>query len=319
MLDPLLCDFPLPHFERFYPLGFPVDVLTNSACVLEAARQSWGQFEHTFDRRPMILRIGVIGTETGPMPGPPVYRGYRNLVSMISDSENYSICELANGFAYAWLTEAVVRHTAFFRYFFLEASANLLISSTYLAAVHAACVEFEGQGVLLAGDSGSGKSSLAYTCARAGWTYITDDASYLMRDGDSLEVIGNPFQMRLRDTASAVFPEFSGSDANLRPNGNSKIEVLTCTLNGVKISGRSNVQMVVFLNRNGANSPELVPFPKPEALKRWSQTICYGDADVRAAQHKAFLRLLDADVYELRYAEASTAVSYLEKFLSGEK
>jgi hypothetical protein len=38
-------------------------------------------------------------------------------------------------------------------------------------ALHAAFVSREGEAFCLCGDSGSGKSSLSYACARAGWVY----------------------------------------------------------------------------------------------------------------------------------------------------
>jgi hypothetical protein len=319
MPDPLLCDYPLPHHRRFYPLGFPLDVFTNSEAVLEAAQQSWGLFPQTCDRPPRVLRIGVTEDEVGPVPTPPVYRGHRNVVSIVSDAANYTICELDKGFAYSWVTSSLVRETASLRYFFLEASAYVLIVSAYLAGVHSACVEWQGKGVLLAGESGAGKSSMAYACARAGWTYISDDASYLMRDSDSLEIIGNPFSIRLRESAASLFPEFAGSAITSHPYGKKTIEVPTFALGDLKTSCRSKVHTVVFLKRNGVASPVLTPFPKEEALRIWSEGICFGDECVRAEHYRAFSRLSAVDTYELKYAEASTAIRYLETFLSGGK
>jgi len=256
--------------------------------------------------------------ETGPVPTPPIYRGHRNLISMISDAANYSICELDKGFAYAWLSSTLVRETTALRYFFLEASAYLLVVSAFLAGVHAACVEWKGHGVLLTGDSGAGKSSMAYACARSGWTYVSDDASYMVRNSESVEVIGNPFSIRLRDSAAHLFPEFTGAAITSHPYGKKTIEVPTSTLGEIKTSCRGNVQTVVFLNRNGANPPRLAPYPKEKALRAWTEGICYGDEDVKAEHHVTFARLLALDIYELQYAEASTAVRFLENFLSEE-
>jgi hypothetical protein len=316
MPDPLLCDYTLPHYRRFHPLGFPLDVFTNSEMVLNAAQESWGRFTHTYDRQPVILRIGITEGGADQPLSPPVYRGHRNLITMILDAENFAVCDLGKGFAFAWLTSSLIRDTSYFRYFFLEACAYLLITSAYLTAVHAACVQWEGQGVLLTGESGAGKSSLAYACAKSGWTLISDDASYLVREGDLCEFTGNPYQIRLRDSASSLFPEFAGSDFTTRLDGKLTIEVPTSSLANVKISSCTKVQTAIFLKRNGTEIPELVPLPKAEAFRRWSESVCYGDDDFRAAHRQGLLKLLDVDVYELRYAEASTAVGYLEKFLS---
>jgi hypothetical protein len=317
MPDPLLSDYPLAHRKRFYPLGFPVDILSNSEAVLDAAQRSWGSFVQTSDRPPRMLRVGVTDDEAAPLPAPPVYRGYSNIISIISDSSNYVICELDKGFAYAWVTSSLVREAASFRYFFLEASAYLLVVSAYLAGVHAACVDWQGTGILLAGDSGAGKSSMAYACARAGWTYISDDASYLVRNSDSLEVIGNPYSIRLRESAASLFPEFADSAISSHPFGKKTIEVPISTLAGVKSSCRTNVRAVVFLNRNGVSSPTIRRFPKEEALRKWSEGICFGDEKVRAEHQAAYSKLLTVDTYELKYAEASTAVRFLERLFSG--
>jgi hypothetical protein len=318
MPDPLLCDYPLPLHRRFYPLGFPLDVFTNSALVLEAVHESFGLFTQTYDRPPAILKIGITEGGGHRTVNAPANRGNRNLISIISDADNFSICDLRKGFAFAWLTSDLMRDALFARYFFLEATAYLLITSTNLVGIHAACVEWQGHGVLLTGETAAGKSSLAYACARSGWTYISDDASYLVRDGDPFMITGNPFYFRLRDDASSLFPEFAGTAASFRANGTLKIEVPTCSLRNLKISSQSRVSAALFLNRTGTDSPTLVRFPKNEAFRRWSELICYGDEEMRAQQKKALMGLLAVDIYELQYAEASDAVSYLEKFLAGD-
>jgi hypothetical protein len=318
MPDPLLCDYPLPLHRRFYPLGFPLDVFTNSELVLEAGNENWGRFTQAYDRPPAILRIGITESDRHGTVNPPAHRGNRNLVSIISDAENFAICDLRKGFAFAWLTSDVMRDGVFARYFFLEATAYLLISSANLVPIHAACVEWQGRGILLAGEAGAGKSSLAYACARSGWTCISDDASYLVRDGDPFMITGNPFYFRLRDTASSLFPEFAGTAAGFRANGTLKIEITTCTLSNLKTSSKSRVYAALFLNRTGTEPPTLVRFPKDEALRRWSESACYGDEEIRAQQKKALMGLLAIDIFELQYAEAFDAVSYLEKFLTGE-
>ena len=79
----------------------------------------------------------------------------------------------------------------YFRYNFLEKVVYLLLGASVVTDMHAACVSTDGKGVLLCGGSGAGKSTLAYACARAGWTYTSDDTSYLINDTDPPRVIGH--------------------------------------------------------------------------------------------------------------------------------
>ena len=105
-----------------------------------------------------------------------------------------------------WLTTAAVAHRNYMRYFFLEGPAQGHISTSHTTAIHAACVELEGTGILLCGDSGAGKSSLAYSSARAGWTYITDDGSYLVNNRTDRLVVGNCNLVRFRPLPSIYSP-----------------------------------------------------------------------------------------------------------------
>lgn len=49
LLDPRLCEFELPLRRRFFPLGFPLDLETNSFDVIEAAEEGWGAFSQAFE------------------------------------------------------------------------------------------------------------------------------------------------------------------------------------------------------------------------------------------------------------------------------
>ena len=59
-------------------------------------------------------------------------------------------------------------------------------SSVSILHIHATCVEKAGQGVLLLGESGSGKSDLALRLLAAGWQLVADDQVLLQVQENAL-------------------------------------------------------------------------------------------------------------------------------------
>src|SRR4029077_5099751 len=105
-----------------------------------------------------------------------------------------------------------------------------LLKSLYLTPLHAAFVSLAGRGVLLCGDAGAGKSSLAFACARSCWTFLSDDSGCLIRSGSDRLVVGNPYQMRFREAGIDLFPELRNRRATPRPTGELAIEIDTASM-----------------------------------------------------------------------------------------
>jgi hypothetical protein len=243
--DPLLCDFELPHRSLHYHLGFPVEIVTNSSEVQAGAEESWGNFRRVFSEPPVQIRIGVF--EGGlSCPPPPVVRSQRNLFVHVADRENFVVSDMRLGFAFGWLTETTVRNRAYLRYHFLEGVAWSLLGSLYLTSIHGACVALDGHGVLLCGDSGVGKSSLAYACARRGWTFLSDDSTCLVRKRHGRVVTGNPNSMRFRESAAELFPELKNQPVTRRLSGDMAIELPTATVPSIKISSECPCFSIVW-------------------------------------------------------------------------
>ena len=116
--------------------------------------------------------------------------------------------------------------------------------------MHAACVARNGVGVLLCGDSGAGKTTLAYACAKAGWTYVTDDGSYIVHGRDDLLVVGNCNQIRFRPGGKLIFPELDGREMTQREEKSKpSIEVNSKEMEGDRHSPTATAQYLVLLNR----------------------------------------------------------------------
>ena len=313
--DPLRAFTPLPYKAEYYPNGLPVLVASNSRTVLDAANESWAGFRKRFNRRPIEVRCLVSVGRGTVCPPPPIVRAQGNLITGVADAENFMCCDMAAGFGFAFVTPAVVTRTEYFRYHFLESMAYTMLETRYLVAVHAACVSFNGHGVLLAGDSGAGKSSLAYACARRGWVYTSDDATSLVRRARGRKVIGNPRSFRFRDTAGAIFPEFQGMRETRRGRGKPTIEVRTESLPDILTATDARIDYVVFLNRKDtyARNAHLVPVDRQEAFRRLYLRLWPAELGIDRSSQAAVERLLDAGVYEMRYRELDAAVDRLER------
>ena len=311
--DPVLAFAPMPLRETFFPLGFPVEIVTNSEAVLEAASQSWSMFRPQFDHPPLKLRLGVTRDfdETASLPT-PVCRVQQHLWSNIADPYNFVHSDLNAGFAFGWVTERTAESAPYLRYYIIEAAVLSMIATLRAAPLHAACVTSFGHGMLLCGYSGAGKSSLAFAGARAGWTFTCDDSSYLPFDRKDRMVLGNCHQFRLRDSGAQLFPELEGRSITPRIAGKPSIEVPTAELEDLVTSESAIVQSIVFLNRHDVSEHELVPSSR-EAARAWLGQFAYSTTASFDEQQAAIDHLLDVPVFELRYTDLDWAIERLNK------
>jgi hypothetical protein len=131
---------------------------------------------------------------------------------------------------------------------------GILSASIGVAPVHAACLVRDGRGVLLAGHSGTGKSTLTIAMARRGYELLSDDWSYLSVTEDAVEAgavqaWGLPVPVKLLPDASRFFPELDKCQVDITLNGEIAYEVFPEECFGVRRSLRCRVTNVVLLER----------------------------------------------------------------------
>lgn len=307
--DPLLHDVELPLAGTYFAQGFPVEVATNSREVLEAAAESWGMYQREFDRKPVKLRIIV--QPHGDLAPEPAFRAQRHYFSIVADRDNYAFYDSSEMFACCFISERTAGDHAWFRYYFLETMVYMLLAQRYIVPVHAACVAHDGSGVLLCGWSGAGKSTLAFACARAGWTFIGDDSTWLLPGMEDRGAVGRPHLARFREDAPQLFPELEGSVARARPNGKLTIEVPLSAFPHIRTASRCQVGCVVLLNRQGGGGAEAEAIPTSEIVERLIGDMpSYGD-EVRARMEKTIRKLLSVPAYRLTYGRLDDAVTAL--------
>ena len=314
-MDPLLCKMPLPYRAVVYPLGFAVEVITNEEAVLAIVNDCWGGLRQ-LHKNP-LLQIRIVVSEGGSegCPPAPVLRAQHNLLAIVADAHNHAVCDHKHGLSLIWLNYAALQHPKYLCYHFIETASCSLIQPSYVTGLHAACISRDGHGMLLTGDSSAGKSSLAYACARAGWTFTSDDGSWLLRDGDQPRVVGDYRQVRFRPSAKELFPELQERDLTPRVQGKPSIEVPTSEL-GLITAEQVTIHSVIFLNRQPSAVAELLPLPRGTAFQHFENFLNHvGEA--RQAHIEILQRISAIDVYELQYRDLQPAIDRLDQLARG--
>ena len=290
----------------WYPLGFPLQLTTNSPEVLRAAGQSWGESEQAFDAQPLCLRVTV---SPGEKAAGPAFHIDGHLLTIVGDRENYAIADLNGLSACCRVTAGTVADAAWFRWFFLDALILSLLAQKHTVPVHAGCVAREKSGVLLFGSSGAGKSTLAWACARAGWRLVGDDAAWLLPGAEPAMAIGRPQQVRLRPDAPRHFPELAGLAAKARPNGKMSIELRLCEFPDIRTAPRTEIERVVLLERGAGVG--LIPIARETALQAMLRD-CVPYREEVHARHKATVsKLADVPAFRLQYRSLDEALELL--------
>jgi len=316
--DPFRYAVELPHRARLNPLGFPLHLETNSEEILLAAEQSWHGFEALFPGPELHMRV-CVEDAPGEEPVPtPVFRAAGRLLMLSSGPRNFACCDLEESRAFCFTTPAALRRPAQLRYDYLDSQVYAMLNYRSVATVHAGVVAREGRALLLEGESGAGKSSLAFACARRGFTLLSDDAGFILRNDPSLTVLGNPRFLRFEEGARALFPELSRYEPALAGGGEESMEVPASDFPAIRTAFRAAARAVVFLERRSAGPARLRTVRPEEALTRLLRQTPRLAAWVNREQTETFRRLAAQGAYALEYSGLDDAVEALAR-LPGER
>jgi len=286
-----------------------VTVSSNSERVVDLARAEWGAWKQLFEASPLFLRYEISGTSAA-RPPQTQFHADQHLFSFTADAQNFSVGDLNARRGTAWLSPGAIGDAAYFSYHFLESLALLMLTSLHFTPFHASCVAREGRGVLLCGDSGAGKSSLAYACARRGWTYLSDDSSYLLRRAADPTAVGHSHRIRFLADAPNLFPELAGYPTILRANAKTGFDLRTESL-GIKTAPCARVDRIIVLHRGGARG--LAPMEKSALLQICEPMFHWWTPPIAAEQRASFERIVAASsLLALEYSDLDSAVDLLE-------
>lgn len=293
----------------FFPMGFPLEVRTNAPEILKMSNSLWADFTQQYETTPAVSEVYVADGGAEECPPAPLYRYQCPLLVSIADSEHYTVIDMERCRTFTSLTRASLRHRLYLEFFFLMMPLTTLPAR----GIHAACVARNGRGILLCGDSGAGKSTLAYTCARKGWEYISDDGC-LVIDGLRRIVTGNCHQVRFRPEARELFPEINGQELTPRAGGKPSLELSTAFMPDIRRCLQTRIDFIVFLNRHEPEPAGLVPYCK-EVARLYLQQGLYVSDKVERRHAEAVEHLLEAPVFELRYSKLDWAVERLQSLV----
>lgn len=148
----------------------------------------------------------LVSNGTGELRGVPHFRGLHHLVIASFGPANVFVFDIARRNIVAMISEEVADDPLFWERLLLPIAIGVMGAAVGVIPVHCACVAIDGAGLLIAGASGAGKSTLSVAMARNGFTFLSDDWTYLSGLGGQLTAHGMALPAKLLPDSVRFFP-----------------------------------------------------------------------------------------------------------------
>jgi hypothetical protein len=210
----------------------------------------------------IVLNTGnVTGTAQ-----PPHFRGLSHLVTASFGDDNVFVFDLLRRTVAGTISEETAVDSKFWDRILLPIAIGVLGPAVGVVPVHAACVIADGAGVLIAGASGMGKSTLSVALAQHGFDYLSDDWTYLSLEGDSLRAHGMGIPAKLLPDAVEHFPLLDAYEVGIALNQEPAYELPVQDF-GADVAASCEPRWFVFLERVSEPECSLVRVSSEQARR----------------------------------------------------
>jgi hypothetical protein len=149
----------------------------------------------------------------------------------------------------------------------LPITVGVMGTTVGVVPLHAACLERNGHGLLLTGLSGAGKSTLSVALARSGFSFISDDWTYISQEAGQLVAHGLSAPVKLLPDAVQYFPDLGGRTPKLWFNGELAFELNPTEICQSSPKSRSRPRWLILLERSNTATRgcDFVPLASADA------------------------------------------------------
>lgn len=237
----------LLHSRSLYFAGAACDLRTNSP---ELATAMEGLSSSRDATAPSGFRMRIVVDESRhERAGEPHFRGLHHVVTASFGRSNLFVFDILRRTLTARISAAVARDHRFWKEKLIPIALGVLGSAIGLVPVHCACLEVDGDGLLIAGVSGAGKSTLSVALAKSGFDYVSDDWTYISQRPGGIVAHGTSAPVKLLPDAVEHFKSLRGRSLQTSMNRELAYEVDIAEAFGAQVERACEPRWLMFLER----------------------------------------------------------------------
>lgn len=224
----------------------------SSSAVRDALR-SWS--DPSLEEFELTLAVEI--SQSSPDLQPTHFRGMEHLV-VTRYGENTLVFDLLRRSVDAWISKSLASDSSFWGQRIIPLILGVMGCTVGVLPLHSACVVKEGRGILLAGASMAGKSTLTVALAKQGWEFLSDDWVYVRNTSLGPVVYGLNIPVKLLADARMHFTELQQWHPVPTANGEVGYELDPTSHLGFHTIQACTPSLMLFLERVSAGSPHFV-------------------------------------------------------------
>lgn len=196
-----------------------------------------------------------------------------------------------------------VAMTADIRASFVHFAMTELLKRRGLFTFHATALEHNGQGVLIPGFSGRGKTTSFLSLLRSGYRYLSDDHPFFRLSGGRVEILPYPLKINVTDQTVSFFPELRAAPPTVLHAGFPKRYFYAEELYPAPLGQSCEPAIILFPEVVDSPHSCLEPLSKKSALEMiLPHSLLVYDPEVARREFQALVRLVEqTDCYRLHF------------------
>lgn len=186
---------------------------------------------------------------------------------------------------------------------FVHFAMTELLKRRGVFTFHATALEYKGNGVLIPGFSGRGKTTSFLSLLRSGYRYLSDDHPFFRVTGNGVELLPYPLKINVTNQTISFFPELQNAPPSVLRAGAPKRYFYAEDLYPIPLGQSCKPAIILFPSIVDSPYSCLEPLPKKSALELiLPHSLLVYEPEIARQEFKALVQLIQqTDCYRLHF------------------